>query len=74
MAKKLSSNHYLASPAGSPQPGYVQHRGGYWTDGEDSQRAPSDRTANLSEYYMVANERAQVITCTILIGTGWYRT
>ncbi|KAL0270469.1 UNVERIFIED_CONTAM: hypothetical protein PYX00_007874 [Menopon gallinae] len=61
MAKKLSSNHYLASPASSPQPGYVQHRGGYWTDGEDSQRAPSDRTTNMSEYYMVANERAQVI-------------
>lgn len=59
MAKKIGSNHYLASPATASQPGYTQHRGGgYWTDGEDSQRAPSERT---SEYYMVANERAQVL-------------
>ncbi|KAK6631043.1 hypothetical protein RUM44_003215 [Polyplax serrata] len=39
------------------QPGYIQHRSGYWTDGEESQRAPSDKNG---EYYTVANERSQL--------------
>ncbi|PSN48522.1 hypothetical protein C0J52_05908 [Blattella germanica] len=61
MARKLHKNHYVAnSPTESLTPVYV-HRGvantnrAYSTDGEESQRAPSDRT--MSEY-MIANERA----------------
>lgn len=54
MAKKVANNHYLAAPAQNGN----SYLGGYWTDGEGSQR--TDRTADLSEYY-VHNERAQVI-------------
>ncbi|KDR21200.1 uncharacterized protein LOC110828306 isoform X2 [Zootermopsis nevadensis] len=61
MAKKVNKNHYVASsPTESMSPVHV-HRGmastnrAYSTDGEESQRAPSDRT--MSEY-MIANERA----------------
>lgn len=32
----------------TPEPPYAHANRGYWTDGEDSQRAPSERT--LSEY------------------------
>ncbi|KAJ9575904.1 hypothetical protein L9F63_007216 [Diploptera punctata] len=61
MARKIHKNHYVAnSPTESLTPVYV-HRNvsntnrAYSTDGEESQRAPSDRT--MSEY-MIANERA----------------
>ncbi|GFG32186.1 hypothetical protein Cfor_04527 [Coptotermes formosanus] len=61
MARKVKKNHYLASsPTESMSPVQV-HKGvasinrAYSTDGEESQRALSDRT--MSEY-MIANERA----------------
>ncbi|XP_069688063.1 uncharacterized protein [Periplaneta americana] len=61
MARKVNKSHYVASsPTESMTPVYV-HRGvantnrAYSTDGEESHRAPSDRT--MSEY-MIANERA----------------
>ncbi|XP_062552599.1 uncharacterized protein LOC134217799 isoform X1 [Armigeres subalbatus] len=55
--KKVKGNHYVASHGGRDTVDlpYAQANRGYSTDGEDSQRAPSDRT--VSEY-TVANERA----------------
>ncbi|XP_055622548.1 uncharacterized protein LOC129766116 [Toxorhynchites rutilus septentrionalis] len=55
--KKVKGNHYIASRGGRDTVDlpYAQANRGYSTDGEDSQRAPSDRT--VSEY-TVANERA----------------
>ncbi|XP_046659316.1 uncharacterized protein LOC124353498 isoform X2 [Homalodisca vitripennis] len=55
MVKKLGKHHYLATQ--TPQYPESLHRG-YSTDGEDSQRAASDRT--MSEY-TVTNERARVM-------------
>ncbi|VEN34250.1 unnamed protein product [Callosobruchus maculatus] len=60
MAKKVSKNHYIASPRlhHSPTPVHMPRSAAY-SDGEESQRAPSERT--LSEYtsvpYTVVNER-----------------
>lgn len=53
MAHKVKSNHYVATHRptnGGPRssPGSGAYNRGYSTDGEDSHRAPSDRT--LSEY------------------------
>ncbi|XP_055701064.1 uncharacterized protein LOC129800593 [Phlebotomus papatasi] len=54
--KRIKGAHYVATHGrGTPDPPYAQANRGYSTDGEDSQRAPSERT--LSEY-TVANERA----------------
>ncbi|KAL1402787.1 hypothetical protein quinque_005219 [Culex quinquefasciatus] len=55
--KKVKGNHYVATHGGRDTVDlpYAQANRGYSTDGEDSQRAPSDRT--VSEY-TVANERA----------------
>lgn len=54
---RVKGNHYVASHGGRDTVDlpYAQANRGYSTDGEDSQRAPSDRT--VSEY-TVANERA----------------
>uniref|UniRef100_A0A1B6DYU1 Uncharacterized protein n=2 Tax=Clastoptera arizonana TaxID=38151 RepID=A0A1B6DYU1_9HEMI len=61
MVKKISKNHYLATPASLSLPSEIHsintHRG-YSTDGEESQRAPSERT--MSEY-TVTNERSNVM-------------
>jgi hypothetical protein len=60
MAKRVHKNHYIASPrhSVSPTPIHVSRSTAY-SDGEDSQRAPSERT--LSEYtsvpYTIVNER-----------------
>ncbi|XP_075224737.1 uncharacterized protein LOC142326274 [Lycorma delicatula] len=68
MAKRVSKHHYVATPSpGTPPPSHhhslismssYRNNPGYSTDGEESQRAASDRT--VSEY-MVANERARVM-------------
>lgn len=50
---RVKNGHYLAT-RGRDTTDYVHTNRGYWTDGEDSQRAPSERT--LSEY-TTANER-----------------
>ncbi|XP_055382583.1 uncharacterized protein LOC129612824 [Condylostylus longicornis] len=53
--KKLKGGHYVATHGRfTPDPPYVHSNRGYSTDGEESHRAPSERT--LSEY-TVANER-----------------
>ncbi|CAH1101001.1 unnamed protein product [Psylliodes chrysocephalus] len=60
MAKRIAKNHYIASPRHnhSPTPVHVPRTAAY-SDGEESQRAPSERT--LSEYtsvpYTIVNER-----------------
>ncbi|EEZ99837.1 uncharacterized protein LOC657010 [Tribolium castaneum] len=60
MAKRVNKNHYIASPRHSisPTPVHVSRSSAY-SDGEESQRAPSERT--LSEYtsvpYTIVNER-----------------
>lgn len=50
---RLKNGHYVAT-RGRDVVDYAQSNRGYWTDGEESQRAPSERT--LSEY-TTANER-----------------
>jgi len=57
MTRKVKKNHYVASsPTEAVSPVHVASvNRAYSTDGEESQRAPSDRT--MSEY-MIANERA----------------
>lgn len=52
-AKKLKNGHYVAT-RGRDVVDYAHSNRGYWTDGEESQRAPSERT--LSEY-TTAHER-----------------
>lgn len=53
--KKVKGGHYVATHGRlTPDPPYVHSNRGYSTDGEESHRAPSERT--LSEY-TVANER-----------------
>ncbi|XP_050517991.1 uncharacterized protein LOC114329387 [Diabrotica virgifera virgifera] len=60
MARRVAKNHYVASPRHhhSPTPVHVSRNAAY-SDGEESQRAPSERT--LSEYtsvpYTIVNER-----------------
>ncbi|XP_023023595.1 uncharacterized protein [Leptinotarsa decemlineata] len=60
MARRVAKNHYIASPrhSHSPTPVHVARSAAY-SDGEESQRAPSERT--LSEYtsvpYTIVNER-----------------
>ncbi|CAH0546019.1 unnamed protein product [Brassicogethes aeneus] len=60
MARRVGKNHYVASPRHhhSPTPVHVTRSTAY-SDGEESQRAPSERT--LSEYtsvpYRIVNER-----------------
>ncbi|KAF7265893.1 uncharacterized protein LOC143198600 [Rhynchophorus ferrugineus] len=61
MARKVGKNHYIASPFRhneSPTPVHVSRSAAY-SDGEESHRAPSERT--LSEYtsvpYTIVNER-----------------
>ncbi|XP_018566880.1 uncharacterized protein LOC108907620 isoform X2 [Anoplophora glabripennis] len=60
MVKRVAKNHYIASPRHneSPTPVHVTRSAAY-SDGEESQRAPSERT--LSEYtsvpYTIVNER-----------------
>lgn len=49
----MKNGHYVAT-RGADQVDYSHSNRGYWTDGEESQRAPSERT--LSEY-TTANER-----------------
>lgn len=39
----------------TPEPPYAHANRGYWTDGEESQRAPSERT--LSEYTVSITQR-----------------
>lgn len=52
---RLKNGHYVATRnAGTDTVDYAHSNRGYWTDGEESQRAPSERT--LSEY-TTANER-----------------
>lgn len=51
---RVKGGHYVATH-GRDTPDYSHANRGYWTDGEESQRAPSERT--LSEY-TVAHERA----------------
>ncbi|XP_017774206.1 PREDICTED: uncharacterized protein LOC108560977 [Nicrophorus vespilloides] len=60
MAKRINKNHYVASQRHSESPTPVHHAPrSVYSDGEESQRAPSERT--LSEYtsvpYSVVNER-----------------
>lgn len=50
---RLKNGHYVAT-RGVDAVDYSHSNRGYWTDGEESQRAPSERT--LSEY-TTANER-----------------
>lgn len=50
----MKNGHYVATRVGTDTVDYAHSNRGYWTDGEDSQRAPSERT--LSEY-TTANER-----------------
>lgn len=50
---RLKSGHYVAT-RGRDTTDYSHSNRGYWTDGEESQRAPSERT--LSEY-TTTNER-----------------
>lgn len=54
MAKRVNKNHYIATsrPTDSPTPVHVPRSVAY-SDGEESQRAPSERT--LSEYTVVMN-------------------
>ncbi|CAH1119699.1 unnamed protein product [Phaedon cochleariae] len=60
MARRVAKNHYVASPRHnhSPTPVHVTRSSAY-SDGEESHRAPSERT--LSEYtsvpYTIVNER-----------------
>lgn len=55
MAKRVSKNHYVASPRlnHSPTPVHHMSRSLAYSDGEESQRAPSERT--LSEYTSVVS-------------------
>lgn len=57
MAKRVSKNHYVASPRlnHSPTPVHLSRSLPY-SDGEESQRAPSERT--LSEYTSVVSNTA----------------
>lgn len=50
---RLKNGHYVAT-RGRDVVDYAHSNRGYWTDGEESQRAPSERT--LSEY-TTTNER-----------------
>ncbi|XP_075159572.1 uncharacterized protein LOC142232789 [Haematobia irritans] len=53
--KKIKGGHYVATHGRStPDPPYVHSNRGYSTDGEESHRAPSERT--MSEY-TIAHER-----------------
>lgn len=54
LSGRLKNGHYVATRAGTDAVDYAHSNRGYWTDGEESQRAPSERT--LSEY-TTANER-----------------
>lgn len=66
MAKRVSKHHYVATPSPTTHhslismapPSPYRNNPGYSTDGEESQRAASDRT--VSEY-MVTNEKARVV-------------
>lgn len=53
MAKRVNKNHYIATsrPTDSPTPVHVTRSTAY-SDGEESQRAPSERT--MSEYTVVS--------------------
>lgn len=60
MARRVTKNHYIAArgvASDSPVPVHINRNGlsnrGYSTDGEESQRAPSDRT--VSEYTSVVS-------------------
>ncbi|XP_037936303.1 uncharacterized protein LOC119670208 [Teleopsis dalmanni] len=54
--KKIKSGHYVATHGRlTPDPPYVHSNRGYSTDGEESHRAPSERT--MSEY-TIAHERS----------------
>lgn len=52
MAKRVTKNHYIATPRNldSPTPVHVT-RSYIYSDGEESQRAPSERT--VSEFTVV---------------------
>lgn len=52
MAKRVTKNHYIATPRSmdSPTPVHVS-RSYVYSDGEESQRAPSERT--ISEFRVV---------------------
>lgn len=52
MAKRVTKNHYIATtrPVDSPTPVHISRSAAY-SDGEESQRAPSERT--ISEYTSV---------------------
>lgn len=54
MAKRVGKNHYVATtrPTDSPTPVHIPRSVAY-SDGEDSHRAPSERT--LSEYTSVVS-------------------
>ncbi|KAJ6641854.1 hypothetical protein Bhyg_06799 [Pseudolycoriella hygida] len=53
--KKVKGGHYVATNGrDTPDAPYVHSNRGYWTDGEESHRAPSERT--MSEY-TITNER-----------------
>lgn len=46
---RVKGGHYVATNGrDTPDPPYVHSNRGYWTDGEESHRAPSERT--MSEY------------------------
>ncbi len=46
---RVKGGHYVATHGrDTPDPPYVHANRGYWTDGEESHRAPSERT--MSEY------------------------
>lgn len=48
-ACRVKSGHYVATHGReTPEPPYAHANRGYWTDGEESMRAPSERT--ISEY------------------------
>lgn len=72
MARRVHKNHYVApSPVNteSPTPVHISRGGmanrGYSTDGEESQRAPSERT--MSEYTTVV--RTSTISGNKLVST-----
>lgn len=47
--RRVKAGHYVATHGReTPEPSYAHANRGYWTDGEESMRAPSERT--LSEY------------------------
>lgn len=81
MARRVTKNHYVAaSPVGadSPVPVHVARAGsglanrGYSTDGEDSQRAPSDRT--VSEYTSVVSTMTLIYEHNFLLQSLAQRT